>query len=196
MKISTFSVSQKNLCFDQTFSQTHRQTQWMHSWIGLGLRNVKKLVPGQTNSGILSYDNFSGQKIRKTCMRAANRQPMFTARGTRRAFSFFLRVFCSITSVWNGNRKSWTTTTKQLHNPKRCQTCKKVEIFEMFVFNVNHPKMAYCNLQNIPGPCLGILEASWKLLRHFREKSIFHENLDFFGVMKKTFACRELSLDQ
>ena len=55
----------KNLCLDVTLSKTHRQTQRMHSWIALGLRNVKKLVPCQTNSGILSYDHFSGQKVRK-----------------------------------------------------------------------------------------------------------------------------------
>ena len=127
-------MSPKNFCFGSTFSQTHRQTQRIHFWIALCLRNVKKLVPCQTNTRILSYDHFSAEKIRKildhswrqfslnpnysksregstshiavrqrnlisvftshitlqaekTCMRAVNRQPTFTARGTRRAFS-------------------------------------------------------------------------------------------------------------
>ena len=65
MKISTFSVSQKNLSFDPAFSQTHRQTQQIHSWIAHGLRKRTKLVSCKTNTGILSYGHFSGQKIRK-----------------------------------------------------------------------------------------------------------------------------------
>ena len=64
-KIFDFSVSCKNLCFDQTFSQTHRQTQRMHSWIGLDLRKVQKLVRSQTNTRILSYDHFSDDFAQK-----------------------------------------------------------------------------------------------------------------------------------
>ena len=52
-------MSCKNLSSLTTFSKTHRQTQRMHSWIGLGLRNPKKLVPRRTNSQILSCDHFS-----------------------------------------------------------------------------------------------------------------------------------------
>ena len=36
---------------------------------------------------------------KSTCMRAVNRQPMFTARGPRAAFSFSLYVFCAISAV-------------------------------------------------------------------------------------------------
>ena len=81
VKISILLVSQTNLCFDQTFSKTHRQTQRIHSWIALGLRKVQKLVPCQTNT--------------QTCMRAVNRQPMFTARRTRRAFSLLCACILS-----------------------------------------------------------------------------------------------------
>ena len=44
--------------------------------------------------------------LRLTCMRAVNRQPMFTARGTRRAFSFSVHVSCSITRVLHWNTDS------------------------------------------------------------------------------------------
>ena len=46
-------------------SNTHRQTQRIHSWIALGLRKVQKLVPCELNTQILSYDHFSGQNLRK-----------------------------------------------------------------------------------------------------------------------------------
>ena len=55
----------KNLSLLVTFSKTHRQTQRIHSWICLDLRNVKKLVPRETNSQILRYLDFSGQNLRK-----------------------------------------------------------------------------------------------------------------------------------
>ena len=67
MKMSTLLVSQKNLSFLTTFSKTHRQTQRKHSWIGLGLRKVQKLVPCELNT--------------QTCMRAVNRQPCLPREG-------------------------------------------------------------------------------------------------------------------
>ena len=65
MEISTSSVPPKNRSTLTTFSKTHRQTQRIHSWIGLGLRNRHKLVPCQTNSQILSYDTFSGRSAQE-----------------------------------------------------------------------------------------------------------------------------------
>ena len=62
MKISTFSVSPKNLSSLRDFSKTHRQTQHIHFWIAYDLSFVLKLVPCQTNTRILSYDHFSGEK--------------------------------------------------------------------------------------------------------------------------------------
>ena len=41
-----------------------------------------------------------------TCMHAVNRQPLFTARGTRRAFSFALHVSSSISRVWRWSNDS------------------------------------------------------------------------------------------
>ena len=53
------------------------------------------LTRSETNTPILRYLHFCVRLSRfcrvpkwVTCMRAVNRQPMFTARGTRRAFSF------------------------------------------------------------------------------------------------------------
>ena len=65
----------------------------------------------------------------KTCMRAVNRQPMFTARGTRRAFSFSIYVSCSITRVLHYNKDSWTTTIKQPNNQKTSSGMENVENF-------------------------------------------------------------------
>ena len=60
-------------------------------------------------------------------MRAVNRQPMFTARGTRRAFSFSVDVPCSSERVLHCNTNSWTTTTKQPNNQKRHKHAKMLE---------------------------------------------------------------------
>jgi len=64
----------------------------MHFWIALEIILVEKLVRSQLNS--------------QTCMRAVNRQPMFTARGTRRAFSFSIYVSCSIERILRYNKDS------------------------------------------------------------------------------------------
>ena len=52
---------------------------------------------------VLLYREKRSVSLQATCMRAVNRQPMFTARGTRRAFSFAVYVSCPITRVlrWN-----------------------------------------------------------------------------------------------
>ena len=90
-----FGVIQKPFLQSNLF-KTHRQTQRMHSWIGLGLRNVKKLVPRQTNSQILSYDHFSGQNLRKIFDHSSPRfslQPNYSKSGDRlyESFSTILR---------------------------------------------------------------------------------------------------------
>ena len=126
MKISIFWCHKKNLSLLTTFSETIELTQRMHSWIAFNLKMIGKLVRSQLNTQILSYNHFCGEKLRKilgqvwchTCMRAVNRQPMFTARGTRRAFSFSVNVSCSITRVLRWNTDCWTTTTEQLNNRK------------------------------------------------------------------------------
>ena len=41
------------------------------------------------------------------------------------------------------------------------------------------------DFENNPRRSITALEACCKLPEDFREKSKFHENLDFFGVMKK-----------
>ena len=60
-----FRVPCKNLFLCSDFSKTHRQTQRIHSWIALGLRNLNKLVPCKTNTQILSCDHFSGRFAQK-----------------------------------------------------------------------------------------------------------------------------------
>ena len=54
-----FVESCKNLFVSTTFSQTHRQTQRIHSWIALDLRKGGKLLRSQLNSQILRYLHFS-----------------------------------------------------------------------------------------------------------------------------------------
>ena len=88
-----FSEACPNTSRKRDFSKTHSQTQRMYSWIDLGVSKVGKLLRSQTNSRILRNLHFSDPFTpifdKHTCMRAVNRQPMFSARGTRRAFSFF-----------------------------------------------------------------------------------------------------------
>ena len=50
-----FLESCKNLSLKRDFSQTHRQTQRIHSWIALDLRKGGKLLWSQLNSQILTY---------------------------------------------------------------------------------------------------------------------------------------------
>ena len=87
MKISTFSVSSKNLSLKTTFSKTHSQTQRMHSWIALDLNSRNKLVPSELNTQILSYDHL---------LRAVNRQPWLPRGMTRRALPILV---CTIQAV-------------------------------------------------------------------------------------------------
>ena len=47
-----------DLSLKRDFSKTHSQTQRMHSWIGLDLILVEKLVRCQLNSQILRNLNF------------------------------------------------------------------------------------------------------------------------------------------
>ena len=115
-KIFDFSVPCKILSLSFSFSQTHRPTQRKHFWIDLDEISWEKLVPGETNSQILRYFDFSERKL-QTCMRAVNRQPMFTARGTRRAFSLIccpdssaLHVRCEIQRSDNDSKMMHTTS--------------------------------------------------------------------------------------
>ena len=48
-----------NTSIKRDFSKTHRQTQRMHSWIGLDLTKAGKLLRSQLNSQILRYLHFS-----------------------------------------------------------------------------------------------------------------------------------------
>ena len=115
MKISTFSVSWKNLCFKTTFSKTIGLTQRIHSWIAFDLKNVQKLVRSQLNT--------------QTCMRAVNRQPMFTARGTRRAFSpSRFVILYNFHARWSDNNV-WRT---DLHNWKSLKCVKNLDFSEIF----------------------------------------------------------------
>ena len=50
--------------------------------------------------------HFRPNLPRCTCMRAVNRQPLFTARGTRRAFSVALHASSSISRVWRWSNDS------------------------------------------------------------------------------------------
>ena len=43
----------------------------------------------------------------------------------------------------------------------------------------------FTHFKNTPERYMPTLKASWKLPDDVREKSKFHENLDFFDVMKK-----------
>ena len=79
--------------------------------------------------------------------------------------------------------------------PKTWSTMKKCRIFWNVLLNFNYRKIYYCYLKNSPGHSLRILEASWKLPRHFREKSTFHENLDF-SVSQKIFAAKQIFLQR
>ena len=67
------SVLWKNLCLKRDFSKTIDWTQGRQYPKGNALTLEGKLFPCQLNS--------------QTCMRAVNRQPKFTARGTRTALS-------------------------------------------------------------------------------------------------------------
>ena len=59
MKISTCSVSYKNLCTSTTFSKTHKQTCHLHFWIARDLIYKGKLLRSETNSQISSNLHFS-----------------------------------------------------------------------------------------------------------------------------------------
>jgi len=65
MKISTFSVSQKNLSSKTAFSKTIGLTQRIHSWTAFNLKMIGKLVRNQLNTQILSYNHFCAEKLRK-----------------------------------------------------------------------------------------------------------------------------------
>ena len=57
-----------------------------------------------------------------------------------------------------------------------------------FMFHLECPKITPCDFWNTPGRSLRILEASWTHPCDFRGNSKIHEILDFFGVMKKSWA--------
>ena len=108
-------MSPKNLSSLMDFSKTHRQTQRINSWIGVGLRKDKKLVPSQTNTRILSYDLLHARGKPST---------MFTARGTRRAFPCSMLAYALIKRSFYGMRllkyritcRSAENTPKLFHN--------------------------------------------------------------------------------
>ena len=57
-KFRSFSASCPDTSLLRDFSKTHRWTQRIHSWIGLELLEVGKLLRSQTNSQILSNLHF------------------------------------------------------------------------------------------------------------------------------------------
>ena len=67
-----------------------------------------------------------------TCMRAVNRQPLFTARGTRRAFSFALHVSCSMSRVLCWTR-IFERQPPRAEKPKNVIKRQKKEKFGNFI---------------------------------------------------------------
>ena len=140
-------MSQKNLSGLATFSKTHRRTQWIHSWIALGLRNLKKLVPCELNTQILSCGHFSGQNLRKILKPSwchLSLQPNYSKsrEGSTSHFPFnritleqrrlyeSVHVSCSITCVFHWSTDSWKKTTEPLNNRKKMSS--SMEKFEIF----------------------------------------------------------------
>ena len=102
--------------------------------------------------------------LRVTCMRAVNRQPMFTARGTRRAFSVSVHASCSITHVSHWNTDSWMTTIEQLnHRKRRHQAWKNVEFFTIFFSTSGYQNISLYTLNHsrpLPTHARSFLDAS------------------------------------
>ena len=131
MKISTCSVSQKNLSIDQAFARTHRQTQRIHSWIALDLSYRNKLVPCELNTQILSYDHFSGQNLRKILRHSWSQfslQPNYSksGEGSTRHFMILSGALLHLITVAKRPRRSWEASWTILRN------FEKVENFRLF----------------------------------------------------------------
>ena len=92
------------------------------------------------------FSQLKGAKRTNTCMRAVNRQPMFTARRTRRAFSVSVHAFCSITRMCYSNTDCWTTTIERLNNQKSGIKHGKMSKFLIFSSQRQATKKASCTL--------------------------------------------------
>ena len=64
MKMSTFSVSCKNLSVSTTFSKTHKWTWDLHPWIARNLNYIGKLLRSQLNSRILRNLHVCDQSLK------------------------------------------------------------------------------------------------------------------------------------
>ena len=138
-----------------------------------------------------SYEKYWKSWKSETCMRAVNRQPMFTARGTRRAFSLYYfslamtsHIVARCYSLFSAYIWAVITNRKSMEIMKNQKKWQNFFIFVILFWVVyTHSRTT----PGTPGHSLGIPEASWKVLDTFREKSNFYEIFDFFGVTKKSF---------
>ena len=108
-------------------SKTHRQTPHLYSWICHVLRKDRKLLRGQTNGRIPRNLCFSGQNL----MRAVNRQPLFTARATRRAFRMPAqpRTFSQTGLLHRGVSLALLRFSPQLRSSRaRLRTCRRSKV--------------------------------------------------------------------
>ena len=109
--------------------------------------NIGKIGTRQLNSRIRRNLYLKDSLLLKTCMRAVNRQPLFTARGARRAFSFSN----SECSAMPGRCKNQTVHCARRKDAERISNSRTLKIFNIFnVFFGSGSHSVFRDMENAP----------------------------------------------